>query len=83
MRRVSPNLGRSGLHSYRLVPRAAVAFHGDDLLIATAKGEGTGTEQGNGQDCIRAQTSGASLYSDAAAGINRAVEHSLDSRQAR
>ena len=62
---------------------SALAVHGDDLLIATAKGQGTGPNKGMGKTAWEMQTSRSSLHSHAAAGFDRAAEHSLHSRQAR
>lgn len=60
---------------------SALAVHGNELLIATAKGQGTGPNPRHGQDRFRSQTSPASVHCDAAQRIRRASRHSLHARQ--
>ncbi len=54
---------------------SALAVHGDDLLIATAKGEGTRAKQGHGQDGVRDEAQRTSLHPHIAARIHCPPEH--------
>ena len=61
---------------------SALAVQGNDLLIATAKGEGAGPNKQMGKTAGRDQTSPARLYRHPHQGIGRPAEHCIYFRTA-